>query len=163
MVKTIFERLTIRQKVFLVALIWGTVWGIVSTNFSEVIELQHPLIQFVLVSLIPISIFSILISLIFSDKPKFSLKKAAGSFLMLIAYDLFVSSPFLLRTNGVINSDLMFAKGTAEYLIIKAYSLLGFEGLGLWLFVYPVSFVVLFVIMALLVSERDLKEIIKFN
>jgi len=123
------------------------------TNIQKIqtkIHNLNPIIQFILVNVSLYFIFFVFFKFVVSRKSAIW-EASLANFLLVTSMDL-ILPPYQVTIKGLIDSAI-FSKSAIDYFFGYLYSLIGIKGLLLWIFVYPLTFTVLFVLGALLFKD----------
>ena len=144
-----------RQQFFLKAAAVAFVWAAVVIFFADWIASQHVAVQFLLATVLFYLVPAVIIGRL-SDKPA---RKALGVFFVAAAVDLF-APPFAVGFDGnVLPTDAILASASIDVFLQSLWSNAA-NGTVLFLLVYPVSFLVLLLLGAVLLTDKNVAEVL---
>jgi len=143
-----------KGKIIVYAIVLAVVWSWVMTNFISDITALPFYVQFALVSCVGYLFPSLIIGHAFEQEIS---RKITGSWLFIAASDL-ILPPLIVTIDGRVVPAVL---GTAspDYFFFKLWSAVGVPAEFLFIFVYPVSFVLLVVVGAWLLTKRQLWQL----
>jgi hypothetical protein len=150
-----------KEKVLAGGVIFAVVWAVVLSLCLTQIEAMPHLYQFILAT----AIWTFIPSVIFG---KFSdgedvmvwLRKGVGFFTLFSSLDL-LAPPISVSMTGTINASTTLAGAAIDVIIGEFWAGLGISGILLWIFTYPLTFVLLMALATYLLTSKQIWQILR--
>ena len=148
--KKLFEKSEI---LYLLLSLVGTgllVFAILNSNINNYISSLNPILQFLILNLGMYIVFLLFFKGI-ALKKRHMWRGVLGTLLGFMAFDLILPE-YHVGINGLVTGGI-FGKSASDYFFGYIYSQLGFSGTFLVILVYPMTFLMLFIIGAILIKN----------
>lgn len=148
-----------KTKFFIVGAVIATIWAYLVTTNSQALAGQPIWVQFLATTVIAYAIPSLIVGFYFDGG---EWKRILGIFLFTGAVDL-LAPPLAVDPSGIVNATALFAGGAIDVFLATIWQGIGINGFLLFLFVYPISFIVLLGTAIYLLTEKEFEEIAHYT
>jgi hypothetical protein len=145
-----------KLRTILIAAAVAIIWSIGITQYAPEIEKLNFAYQFALTTFI----FYLIPSYLLGSLNNNTIKRTTGFFAFIAATDLLIPA-LAVDFNGVINTSTLLSGGAIDVFLANLYQIAGVTGFPLFVLVYPITFLALLVISALLLTDKQLHELVK--
>lgn len=147
-----------KEKVLFYVAIFAVCWAAALTMFYNELVALPSIWQYLLITGVLFALPSVVFGRIMINNGDW-IKYSLGAFLLITSFDL-LAPPLVVGMDGVVNTSSTLAAACPDMVVAGLWGGLGVSGNLLWIFVYPVSFIVLFAFAAFLLTKRQLWEIL---
>jgi hypothetical protein len=116
---------------------------------------MSPILAFLIFNLSVVVFMQFFLKSIIQGKKTF--KGAIGIMFLILAFSI-ISAPLSVNFDGKINTSMFLGNASADYTMSQIYSSFGLTGYSLYVFTYPISFI-LFLFLSALFIKNFLEEI----
>jgi hypothetical protein len=150
-----------KEKVLAGGVVFAVIWAIMLSLCLTQIETMPHIYQFILAT----AVWTLIPSIIFG---KFSdgedvmvwLRKALGYFAIFNGMDI-LAPPLSVSMAGTINASTTLAGAAIDVVVGEFLASLGISGLLLWIFTYPLTFVLLMALATYLLTSKQIWQILR--
>jgi len=146
----------LKRRILVYTFLLAIVWSYSMTVFSNYITEVPFWLQFILVNGVAYMFPALILGSSFLSD---NVKKIIGLWSFLVGVDLIVP-PLVIGLDGSY-SPVLLGKASPDFFFSQIWSFFGFSGPLLFLMVYPVSFMILLFLSTYLMTEKELKEIVR--